>query len=169
MTVSWNAVAGATVYQIWRSTTNNSATATQIATDNASPYADTTAAASTTYFYWVRATGPCGTSGFSNSDAGSRGTGSAPASPSRLKASDDECNSVIVTWRASSGATGYEVWRGTSNNSSSATLIGTSSTLSFVDTTGVPGATYQYWAKATNGCGTSGFSNRDRGHSVQCP
>ena len=129
----------------------------------------TLAAAGTTYFYWVRAVGPCGTSGFSNSDSGSRGSGTVPGAPSRLKATDGACNMVTVTWRAASGATGYEIWRGTSNNSASASLIGTSTTLSFDDTTAVPGVNYYYWAKATNGCGASGFSNRDRGRSVQCP
>jgi hypothetical protein len=169
VTVSWNAVAGATSYQIWRNTVNNSATATQIATDTASPYDDGTAAAGTTYFYWVRAVGPCGTSGFSNSDSGSRGSGSAPPAPTRVRATDGACNAVTVTWRASSGATGYQIWRGTTVNSASAVQIGTSTTLSFVDTTPFPGTTYHYWVKATNSCGTSGFSNRDRGNSVQCP
>jgi fibronectin type 3 domain-containing protein len=169
ITVSWASVAGATSYQIWRSTTNDSSTAAQIATDGASPYDDGTAAGATTYFYWVRAVGPCGTSGFSPSDSGSRGSGSAPPAPSRVKATDGQCNAVTVTWRAASGATGYQIWRGTSSNSASAVQIGTSTTLSFVDTTGFPGAVYYYWVKATNSCGTSGFSNRDRGSSVQCP
>jgi fibronectin type 3 domain-containing protein len=169
ITVAWTAAAGATSYQIWRSTTNDSGTAAQIATDGASPYDDTTAAASTTYFYWVRAVGPCGTSAFGNSDAGSRGSGSAPPAPTRVRATDGNCNAVTVTWRAASGATGYQIWRGTTNNSGSAVQIGTSTTLSFVDTTAFPGATYHYWVKATNSCGTSPFSNRDRGSAVQCP
>jgi len=169
VTVSWTAVGGATSYQIWRNTVNNSGTATQIATDTASPYDDTTAVAGTTYFFWVRAVGPCGTSAFSNSDAGSRASGSSPSAPSRVKATDGDCNSVTVTWRAASGATGYQIWRGTTMNSANAVLIGTSTTLSFVDTTGTPGVTYFYWVKATNPCGTSGFSNRDRGSSIQCP
>jgi predicted phage tail protein len=148
---------------------NDSGTATQIATDTASPFDDTTAAAGTTFFYWVRAVGPCGTSAFSNSDSGTRASGTAPSSPSRVKATDGDCNTVTVTWRAASGATGYEIWRGTTMNSASAVLIGTSATLSFVDTTPTPGVTHFYWAKATNACGTSGFSNRDRGSAVQCP
>ncbi len=168
ITVSWTASAGATSYQIWRNTADSSATATQIATDNASPYVDGTAAPATTYFYWVRAVGPCGTSVFSNSDAGVRGSGSAPDSPSRVRATDGDCDAVTVTWRAANGATGYEIWRGLTNNSSSAVLIGTSTTLSFVDFSGSPGTAYRYWVKATNACGTSGFSNRDRGHWVQC-
>jgi len=169
VSVSWGASAGATSYEIWRNTVDNSGTATRIATDSASPYDDTTAAPATTYFYWVRAASTCGTSAFSNSDSGSRGSGSAPPAPKMTRATDGNCNSVTVTWRAASGATGYQIWRGTTNNSSSAVQIGTSTTLSFVDTTGLPGTTYSYWVKATNSCGTSGFSNRDRGSSIQCP
>ena len=117
----------------------------------------------------MRADGPCGTSAFSASDSGLRGTGADPSSPTRVKATDGDCNSVLVNWRAASGATGYEVWRGTSTNSANASLIGTSATLTFVDTTGSAGVIYFYWAKATNACGTSGFSNRDRGSFVNCP
>jgi hypothetical protein len=92
-----------------------------------------------------------------------------PPAPKFVRATDNECNQVTVTWRAAAGATGYEVWRGTSNSSSSAVLIGTSAALAFVDPTAVPGTTYYYWVKATSPCGTSGFSNRDRGKAVQCP
>jgi len=167
--VTWNAVSGATGYQIWRNTVNNSATATQIGTAAASPFDDTTAVAGTTYFYWVRATGACGTSAFSASDSGSRASGSAPSAPSRVKATDGQCNVTTVTWRGVSGATSYEVWRATSNNSAQGVLIGTSTTTSFQDTTGAFGQFYWYWVKARNACGTSGFSNGNRGHRVSCP
>jgi len=169
VTVSWSAVSGATGYQVWRSTVNDSGTAAQIATDSASPYDDGTAVAGTTYFYWVRSVGACGASAFSDSDPGARASGTAPGAPSRVRATDGTCNQVTVTWRAASGATGYQIWRGTSTSSAGAVQIGTSATLSFVDSTGVPGTRYYYWVKATNPCGTSGFSNRDRGNSVQCP
>ncbi len=170
ITVSWSASAGATGYQIWRNTTNNSATATQIATDSASPYDDATAATGTTYFYWVKATDACGASGFSNGDAGSRGTGVAPAAPSRCRATNGSfCDRVEVTWRGVSGATQYLIFRGTSNNSANAVQIGTSTTTLFNDTTAVAGTTYQYWVKAQNACGTSGFSNRDSGRRAVCP
>ncbi|MGE0481997.1 MAG: S8 family serine peptidase [Phycisphaerae bacterium] len=168
-TVSWNASAGATSYQIWRSTTNNSATATQVATDSASPYDDTTGTAGTVYYYWLRATGTCGTSGFSSSDAGSRAVGSTPSAPTRVKASDGQCNVTTVTWKASNGATSYEIYRGTSNNSAAAVLIGTSTTTSFGDTTGAFNQAYNYWVKARSACGVSGFSSRNAGSRVSCP
>lgn len=168
-TVSWAASAGATGYQIWRNTANNSATATQIATDGASPYDDASGTAGTTYYYWVRASGVCGTSAFSNSDAGSRATGSTPAAPTRVRATRRECNVTTVTWKASSGAVSYEIYRGTSSNSASAVLIGTSTTTSFGDTTGTFNQSYNYWVKARSACGVSGFSSRASGYRVSCP
>jgi fibronectin type 3 domain-containing protein len=167
--VSWNAVSGATTYTIWRNTANNSGTATQIGTDTASPFSDTTAAAGTTYFYWVRAVGPCGSSSFGGPDQGSRGAGTAPPAPNNLVASNGQCNATSVTWNAVSGASSYQVYRGIRNNANQATLIGTSSVNSFSDTTGAFGQRYYYWARAVNSCGTSGFSTRDRGWRVSCP
>lgn len=169
VTVSWSAVGGATGYQVWRNTVNNSATATLIGTDTASPYDDGSAAAGTTYYYWVVATNACGGGAFSTPDTGFRSSGSAPPPPTNVSASDRTyCDFVRVTWNASSGATSYEVWRGTSRNSSSASLIGTDTASPFDDLSAVPGTRYYYWVKAKNACGTSGFSNRDAGRRRSC-
>ena len=52
--VSWNAVPGAGSYQVWRNTTNNSATATEIASGiKDTTYDDATATPGITYYYWV--------------------------------------------------------------------------------------------------------------------
>jgi subtilisin family serine protease/fibronectin type 3 domain-containing protein len=170
VTVSWTASAGATGYQIWRSTTNSSATATQIATDSASPYDDTTAAQGTTYYYWVKATDACGASGFSNGDAGSRASGSTPSAPGRVRATDGTyCDRVRVTWNGVSGATAYDVYRNTTNNSATAVLIGSSATTTYDDFSVTAGVTYHYWVKARNACATSGFSNRNTGYRAVCP
>jgi hypothetical protein len=72
--VTWTAVTGATAYEVWRSTTNSSASATKIsATDiTTATFDDTTAVLGTTYFYWVKAKNTGGTSAFSASDSGYR-------------------------------------------------------------------------------------------------
>lgn len=169
VTVSWNAVGGATGYQIWRNTVNDSATAAQIGTDTASPFDDGSAAGGTTYYYWVKATNACGAGAFSVPDTGYRGSGSAPPPPTNVNASDRTyCDFVRVTWNASAGATSYEIWRSTSQNSSSASLIGTAAASPFDDASAVPGQRYYYWVKAKNACGTSGFSNRDAGRRRNC-
>ena len=64
--ITWNDVAGATSYQVWRNTVSDSTTATEIAigVTNLS-YDDTSAIAGTAYYYWVVAVGASQTSGFS--------------------------------------------------------------------------------------------------------
>jgi hypothetical protein len=65
--------------------------------------------------------------------------------------------SVTVTWNASAGATYYNVERGTVSGGPY-TLIGTSSSTSYTDTTVALGQTYYYVAEACNIIGCSGFS-----------
>src|SRR5262245_57477248 len=53
--INWNAVAGATLYRVFRNATNNSATATVVGTTPEATFFDLTAPAGQTFFYWVRA------------------------------------------------------------------------------------------------------------------
>ncbi len=64
---------------------------------------------------------------------------------------------VRVTWDAVDTATSYEVWRGTTNESTSATKIGETNLLTYDDASGVQATTYWYWVKAKNGGWTSDF------------
>ena len=62
-----------TGYRIYRYTSNNSASASEIATSTATSYDDTSAVAGTTYWYWVKAYNGAGSSvSFSNGDSGYR-------------------------------------------------------------------------------------------------
>ncbi|MBU4200865.1 MAG: hypothetical protein KKE37_12585 [Verrucomicrobia bacterium] len=66
---------------------------------------------------------------------------------------------VRVSWNAASGATGYEVWRGASNDTSQATRIGTGiSGTNYDDMAATAGTPYYYWIKTTNAGGASAFS-----------
>jgi hypothetical protein len=121
----------------------------------------------TTYWYWVKAYNSAGDSGFSNGDSGfvSAPTPQPPSAPTSVSASDGTyTDRVRLSWTASSGATGYKVFRNTSNNSSGAQQIGTSTASQYDDTTAVVGTTYWYWVKAYNSAGDSGFSNGDSGY-----
>ncbi len=53
--VFWTGATGATSYQLFRNTTNNLATATQVTSGPATVFLDTTAVPGVTYFYWVNA------------------------------------------------------------------------------------------------------------------
>ena len=163
--LDWADTSGATSYKVYRNTTNNSGTATQIGTPSASAYDDTTATAGTTYYYWVKASNAAGDSGFSSSDSGSRSVGSPPSAPTGLTASDGTyTDKVALDWADTSGATSYKVFRNTTNNSGTASQIGTPTTSAYDDTTATAGTTYYYWVKATNGAGDSGFSSSDTGY-----
>ena len=92
----------------------------------------------------------------------------APNPPTNLSASDGTyTDKVRVSWSAPSSGpspTGYKIFRNTSNSSSGASQIGTSSASPYDDTGGSAGVTYWYWAKAYNSAGNSGFSNGDSGY-----
>jgi hypothetical protein len=65
--VTWTAATGAAGYEVWRSTSNNSATATRITSSDVvgTLFDDLTTTAGTTYYYWVKAKNAGGTSAFS--------------------------------------------------------------------------------------------------------
>jgi hypothetical protein len=162
VTVSWTAAAGATSYQVFRNAVNDPNTATQVAATSGSPATDTTAAANTAYFYWVRATNTCGSSPLTGGDPGSAlGT---PAAPTGVQAADGtSCNGIAVTWNAAAGASDYRVWRNASPTMTGATQVGTTTTTSFDDTTAPAGVTLHYFVDAGNACGRGTTGGPDAG------
>lgn len=94
--------------------------------------------------------------------------------PSGVNATDGTFSDKIqVTWNAVTAPDGiddvtqYKVYRSesTNTNPNNATLIATVTvpTVSYDDETVVPGTTYNFWVKATNGTETSAFSGYDVG------
>jgi len=70
--ITWDPVANASSYELWRNTTNDPATAVLKSTPISTFYHDTDAVAGTIYYYWVKAKSASGTSVFSLSNAGRR-------------------------------------------------------------------------------------------------
>lgn len=71
--ISWSPSLHADTYEVWRGTSADVATATQLAVGlTATTYTDASAAIDITYHYWVKATNILGTSDFSLSDSGFR-------------------------------------------------------------------------------------------------
>ena len=89
-----------------------------------------------------------------------------PSTPTGVSASDGTfTDKVQVSWSASAGATYFQVFRHTSNNSSSAISLTSSHPSSpYNDTSAVAGTTYYYWVKACNSAGCSDFSASDSGN-----
>ena len=72
MTVSWQPVAGAVYYRVYRGTRTGSDYAVEIDTTTETTYADESGAANRTYYYSVKAVGTSCDSDFSAFVAGSR-------------------------------------------------------------------------------------------------
>lgn len=69
--VMWNAVTDAVYYELWRNTSNSSASASVLAqTTNSVTYDDATVTAGASYCYWVKAKNAQTTSAFSDPDSG---------------------------------------------------------------------------------------------------
>jgi len=154
-------------FVVQRSTTSGSGFAT-IATlgSNITSYADTTGlSVSTTYYYQVYATNSAGDSGFSNGAFATTDGPPAPTlptAPTGLGATATSSSSISLSWTDnSSNETNFVVQRSTTSGSGFATIATLGSNItSYADTTGLSvSTTYYYQVYATNGVGSSGFSN----------
>jgi hypothetical protein len=87
-----------------------------------------------------------------------------PEPPTNVSATDGEYTDEIdISWTESSGATDYKIYRNVMNESNAASLIGTSTSSSYDDTSTVPWATYYYWVQACNSAAESDLSDEDTG------
>ncbi|HSS21649.1 MAG TPA: cytochrome c peroxidase [Pyrinomonadaceae bacterium] len=73
--LTWDAIRGATLYRIFRNTTNDPNTATSVGTTVEGAFFDTSATPGQTFLYWVRAENGAVVSPLSQSDSGTRGVG----------------------------------------------------------------------------------------------
>jgi N-acetylneuraminic acid mutarotase len=88
-----------------------------------------------------------------------------PSPPTGVSASAGlYADRVQVSWNTVVSATGYEVWRsGTNESSSAALLISGISTTIYNDTSAMVGILYYYWVKASNAASVSAFSSSASG------
>ncbi len=154
--LTWNAVSGATSYRVYRSESRGTGYSL-LGTTTATSYTNTGAAVGKTYYYRVKAVNSVGTSGYSNIVSGKAKT-AAPAAPS-VTIGNSSTGKPQLTWKAVSGAVKYEVYRSTRQNSGYS-LLGTTTSTSYVNTGASTGTTYYYRVKAVNRNGmASGYSN----------
>ncbi len=169
--VTWNSASGATSYKVFRNTSNDSGTATQIASPGGTSHDDYGVTPGTAYWYWVKATNTYGDSGFSSSNDGFAATcPGAPAAPALdAPSAAGSGQSYSVTWTSTSPDNSYEVQEDDNPSFSSPStysVAGTSRSFS-----NAPG-TYYYRARARDDCGGStswsGWSNSDSTQVVAC-
>jgi hypothetical protein len=159
--LTWDAVVEASSYEIWRSTTNASDSASLIATINGSPYEDTAVIPEQIYYYWVKAKRSTVASDFSLADAGWREL----AVPTNAIASDGAyVDRVRITWSPIPGATNYTLYRAASL-SGHKLLIGSVNDGSYYDDFSAEAhMTYYYFVTASNSYGSSDYSTADTGY-----
>ena len=80
-----------------------------------------------------------------------------PPAPATLTASAGNAQ-VALTWSASIGASGYNVWRSITSGSGYSFIAATGSGASYTDTTAANNQPYYYVVSATNVFGSSGYS-----------
>src|SRR5208283_1152785 len=158
VTLNWTAPSNATSYNVYRGTSAGGESTTAIATGiTATAYSDTGLTNGTKYYYKVAAVNGGGTSALS-AEASATPEPSAPAAPTGLTATASS-GSVTLNWTASSGATSYSVYRGTSAGGESPTALATGITsASYSDNSVTNGTIYYYKVAAVNGSGTSALS-----------
>ncbi len=74
----------------------------------------------------------------------------APAAPVATGTSAKAAKGIPFTWEAVPNAAEYRIYRGTSDNVASATLVGTTTTAGYLDLTAEGGTDYFYWISAYN-------------------
>jgi len=145
--LTWDSVAGATSYNVKRSTTSGSGYST-LSSPATNSDDDATAVDGTQYFYVVSAVGPGG-----ESTDSPEVTATPMAAPINVVATPGDAH-VALAWDAVAGATGYDVLRSTTSGSGYAS-IATPATNSYDDTTAVNGTQYFYVIDAVNATGQS--------------
>ena len=154
--LTWAAVDGAAKYEIYRST-QQSTGFTLLGTTTSTSYVNTGAAVGTTYYYKVRALNVDGAAGAYSSTVSGAAKAVAPAAPAVTMTYSDN-GKPKLTWSAVSGAASYRVYRSESRGTGYS-LLGTTTSTSYVNTGAAVGKTYYYRVKAVNSAGTSAYSN----------
>ncbi|RPJ45954.1 MAG: hypothetical protein EHM19_04755, partial [Candidatus Latescibacterota bacterium] len=139
--VSWNAVAHADSYVVFRD-------GVRIAAVKGTVYQDHGAAPGT-YAYTIRSKNSCGESGPSAPDAGTR-LPDAPSAPTSPSASDTSCHFIELAWGDVANEDGYRVYR---DGSPIADLA--ANTVLFRDAFVTSGVQHSYQIAAHNECGNA--------------
>jgi fibronectin type 3 domain-containing protein len=148
--LTWNAIEGATSYNVLRALSSGAETPYDVSATNS--YTDINILVGPIYYYKVQAVNADGTSGLSN-EASSVGDISAPQN---LTATGS-VESIVLAWDGSTGATYYMVYRGMAQRSE-ASYVRTAGPL-YIDSKVVQGVAYWYYVKAFDANGASNPSN----------
>jgi len=161
LTVTWPQAEGALAYEMWSGTSNNPLSALKHGADISSTSITLTGLENDiTYYIWLKSRNNIGISDLSPVSNGTPSAfASAPPAPSNAPAIAAGSGQLTVNWTSVEGAESYEVWAGTTTNSTAAVKRGSDVTgNSSVITSLTNGTAHYVWIKAKNSVGTSGFS-----------
>ena len=151
--VTWDAVDGATKYEVWRKVGETGEYKILITT-TAKSLTNTSAVQGETYFYKVKAINGTNASNFSEEVVVTTGL----KAPGNVKVTLTSAGKPKVTWDAVDGAAKYEVWRKAGETGEYKLLI-TTTLRSLTNTSAVKGETYSYKVKAINATESSKYSD----------
>jgi cellulose 1,4-beta-cellobiosidase len=167
-TITWDSVAGATSYNIYRSATQGQQ-GTKIGASSSTSYVDTTAVNGATYYYQVTADNTAGEGPVSTQSPAATPVipDTVPSAPTGLSATPGNAQ-VALDWTAVTGAKSYNVYRSTNTGAQGAKL-GTSLTTTYSDTSVLNGTTYYYQVTAANTAGEGTPSVQSTGATPNVP
>ena len=165
--ITWNAIPGASSYEVWRGESEDGAFI-QLGNASATSYTDTGLTPGTRYFYKVRSYNLIGSSMTPSGEFSTAASG-VPANPTPAitKVESLSGTSLKLSWGKVAGASGYEIWRRT-GTTGDYKLIKTTTALSFTNTYLKAGTCYYFKIRAYTLIGTdkipsSGFSGAKAG------
>ncbi len=150
--LTWKAISGATRYEVYRATSSGGKY-TKIKTLTDTSYTNTGLTTAKAYYYKVRAYRISGSATIYGSFSDCKHAKPIPATP-KLTAVSAGKTSVKLTWKAISGATGYEVYLATSSGGTY-TKIKTLTGTSYTNTGLITAKTYYYKVRAYRTSGST--------------
>jgi fibronectin type 3 domain-containing protein len=154
VSLSWNPVAGALSYTLYRDTTSGGTFTTVVYTGNLTNFTDTGRTNGTTYYYKVSLVNFNGDPSPKSTPAVSATPFVPLSAPTGLTATNPVVNQVHLSWGSVSGATTYAVKRQIGSGSFT-TITSSLATTTYDDTSVTLGVTYTYVVTASNTFTTS--------------
>jgi hypothetical protein len=156
--ISWDASSGATGYHVYRCTGTSCIPTALVHKESATSWSDIGLTSNTTYRYRLTAYNEAGESAYSwVVSCGPMAT--RPTAPAGLTCQWVSGSEIDISLDASSGATGYHVYRCTGVNCTPTTQVHTESTICWSDTGLTSNTAYCYRLTAYNEAGESGYSS----------
>lgn len=150
---NWNAVAGASGYELYRAS-STSGTYSLVKATTSLNFVNTGLITGKTYYYKVKAYRLVGTTKVYGGYSPIAGVRTVPAAPTRVKSTSIGHNRIRTSWNAITGASGYALYRASSGNGKYS-LIKATTSLSFVNKGLIRGKTYYFKVRAYRLVGTT--------------